>query len=414
MESAVSFDTLSLEQPCLDALTQYGFCKMSPVQQKAIPPLLQGESISLLSSFGTGKVSTYLISFCNHVRKYERRKREHHASKLFFLCCWKHQKDSVLKWLSKDVVRLIIERMEMREKRPMMLWLGPSREMAYNVEAAFRQMTGLKSGILVGGTEWRKDRDLLRGETLDGVFGTPGRVNDMALRGELKLDRVTMFVAEEADTLEDMGYADILKDVAAALKRPLQCVVGCAAARPVTDMAEGEELLHVRHVTEEPVLDGCRQYYVDVSREEWKVDTLVDLVAEVEVKGAVLVYCNTRRKVDWLWQQLLHRDVAAVAYVSDGETQRSWRLFTEGSHSVALTTDLASRQLDTSGIRLFVHFDVVRNVENYIHRCGTRSRIRQRMSILFVTDEDKPLCREIEKFFHCQIDELPAQFKDFL
>ena len=143
---------------------------------------------------------------------------------------------------------------------------------------------------------------------------------------------------------------------------------------------------------EELTLEGIRQFYISVEREEWKLDTLCDLYETLTITQAV-IFCNTRRKVDWLTEKMHQRDFTVSAMHGDMDQKERdviMREFRSGSSRVLITTDLLARGIDVQQVSLVINYDLPTNRENYIHRIGRGGRFgRKGVAINFVTDEDK-------------------------
>ena len=160
----------------------------------------------------------------------------------------------------------------------------------------------------------------------------------------------------------------------------------------------------------ELTLEGIKQFYIAVEKEDWKLDTLSDLYETVTITQAV-IFCNTRRKVDWLTDKLTARDFTVSAMHGDmDQAQRDviMKEFRSGSSRVLIATDLLARGIDVQQVSLVINYDLPANRENYIHRIGRGGRFgRKGVAINFVTAEDVRMMREIEQFYSTQIEEMP-------
>jgi len=166
---------------------------------------------------------------------------------------------------------------------------------------------------------------------------------------------------------------------------------------------------------EELTLEGIKQFYVNVEKEDWKLDTLSDLYDTLSITQAV-IFCNTRRKVDWLTSKMHEKDHTVSAMHGDME-QRDRELimkeFRSGSSRVLITTDLLARGIDVQQVSLVINYDLPTNRENYIHRIGRGGRFgRKGVAINFVTDEDQRTLKDIEEFYNTQIVEMPSNVAD--
>merc|ERR1712185_358962 len=164
-------------------------------------------------------------------------------------------------------------------------------------------------------------------------------------------------------------------------------------------------------------LEGIRQFYVAIEKEEWKLDTLCDLYETLTITQAI-IYCNTRRKVDFLADQMTKRDftVSTMHAELDQETRNLvMRQFRSGSSRVLISTDLLARGIDVQQVSLVINYDLPHKIENYLHRIGRSGRFgRKGVAINFLTDRDVRTMRDIERHYDTQIEELPADIADKL
>jgi len=168
---------------------------------------------------------------------------------------------------------------------------------------------------------------------------------------------------------------------------------------------------------DELTLEGIKQFYVLVEREEWKLDTLCDLYDTLNITQAV-IFCNTRRKVDWLTDKMRQREFTVSSTHGDiGQKEREVILneFRTGSSRVLITTDLLARGIDVQQVSLVINYDLPKNLENYIHRIGRSGRFgRKGVAINFVTSDDIRTLKELETFYNTTIEEMPATIADLI
>jgi len=168
---------------------------------------------------------------------------------------------------------------------------------------------------------------------------------------------------------------------------------------------------------DELTLEGIKQFSVAIDREEWKLDTLCDLYETLTISQAV-IFCNTRKKVDWLTDKMRSRDFTVSAMhgeMDQKERDIIMREFRSGSSRVLITTDLLSRGIDVQQVSLVINYDLPTNKESYIHRIGRSGRFgRKGVAINFVTKEDLPALKELEQFYNTQIDEMPMNVADLI
>ena len=221
----------------------------------------------------------------------------------------------------------------------------------------------------MGGTSVREDTRILQAG-VHVVVGTPGRVYDMLRRRALRADSIRMFVLDEADEMLSRGFKDQIYDIFQLLPPKLQVGVFSATLPP-------EALEITRKFMTKPVrilvkrdeltLEGIKQFYVNVEKEEWKLDTLCDLYETLAITQSV-IFANTRRKVDWLTDKMRERDHTVSATHGDMDQNTRdviMREFRSGSSRVLITTDLLARGIDVQQVR---------NEEEKRERGGVRAR----------------------------------------
>lgn len=264
----------------------------------------------------------------------------------------------------------------------------------------------------IGGTNIGEDiRKLDYGQHV--VSGTPGRVADMIRRRHLRTRHIKMLVLDEADELLNRGFREQIYDVYRYLPPATQVVV-VSATLPydVLDMTTKFMTDPVRVLVkrDELTLEGIKQYFIAVEKEEWKFDTLCDLYDTLTITQAV-IFCNTRRKVDWLTDKM--REANFTVSSMHGEMPQKERDsimqdFRQGNSRVLISTDVWARGIDVQQVSLVINYDLPTNRENYIHRIGRSGRFgRKGVAINFVTSDDVRILRDIELYYSTQIDEMP-------
>ncbi|KAL6134669.1 hypothetical protein ACLB2K_066897 [Fragaria x ananassa] len=369
-----SFDAMGLQENLLRGIYAYGFEKPSAIQQRGIVPFCRGLDVIQQAQSGTGKTAT----FCS----------------------------GILQQLDYGLVQC------------QALVLAPTRELAQQIEKVMRALgdyLGVKVHACVGGTSIREDQRILQAG-VHVVVGTPGRVFDMLRRQSLRADYIKMFVLDEADEMLSRGFKDQIYDIFQLLPSKVQVGVFSATMPP-------EALEITRKFMNKPVrilvkrdeltLEGIKQFYVNVDKEEWKLETLCDLYETLAITQSV-IFVNTRRKVDWLTDKMRSRDHTVSATHGDmDQNQRDiiMREFRSGSSRVLITTDLLARGIDVQQVSLVINYDLPTQPENYLHRIGRSGRFgRKGVAINFVTKDDDRMLFDIQRFYNVVIEELPSNF----
>merc|ERR1719410_2699199 len=377
-EVTENFDDMNLREELLRGVYAYGFEKPSAIQQRAIVPCVGGHDVIAQAQSGTGKTATFSIS--------------------------------------------ILQKIEINARDCQALILAPTRELAQQtrkVVIALGDYMGVQCHACIGGTSVREDmRKLEAGQHI--VVGTPGRVFDMISRKYLRTQNIKMFVLDEADEMLSRGFKDQIYDVFRHLDSKIQVIL-LSATMPADVMEVTTKFMRepkrILVNKDELTLEGIRQFYVYVEKEDWKMDTLCDIYETLTITQSV-IFCNTRRKVDFLTEKMHARDFTVSAMHGDMEQKERdviMREFRSGSSRVLITTDLLARGIDVQQVSLVINYDLPSNRENYIHRIGRGGRFgRKGIAINFLTSEDVRTLREIEQFYNTQIEEMPMNVADLI
>ncbi|KAJ6526355.1 P-loop containing nucleoside triphosphate hydrolase protein [Mycena capillaripes] len=208
---------------------------------------------------------------------------------------------------------------------------------------------------------------------------------------------------DDADEMLSMDFKEKIYEVFQPLPSGTQ--VGLFSA---TMPAERENEL---------TLEGIKQFYIAVEKEEWKLETLFDLYETITIAQAI-IFCNSRSKVEMLVEQMLSREFSVSAVHGDMEqTQRDLRVkeYRTGSTRALITSELLDRSIDVGHVSLVINYDLPTNRETYIHRIGRGGRFgRKGVAINFVAPNDVAMLRDIEQFYSTRIDEMPLNVADVI
>jgi len=373
-----SFDDYDLNENLLRGIYSYGFEKPSAIQQRGVKPILDGRDTIGQAQSGTGKTATFVIG--------------------------------------------TLERIDFGLNACQALILAPTRELANQIQKvalALGDYLKVKCHACIGGTAVRDDIDKLRaGQHL--VVGTPGRVYDMIGKTHLKVDQLVTFVLDEADEMLSRGFKDQIYDIFKTMPPNIQvCLFSATMAPEILELTSKfmRDAVRILVKKDELTLEGIRQFYVAIEKEDWKLETLCDLYETLTITQAI-IYCNTRRKVDFLQKSLSGRDfTVSVMHAELDQKERDlvMREFRSGSSRVLISTDLLARGIDVQQVSLVINYDLPPNMENYLHRIGRSGRFgRKGVAINFVTNNDVRSMKDIEKFYHTQIEEMPMEIADLI
>ncbi len=351
--------------------------------------------------------------------------------------------------------------------------LSPTRELAEQssrVMLALGDYLSVRVHACIGGKSVGEDLKRLEAG-VHAVSGTPGRVFDMIQRGALQTRALKLLVLDEADEMLSRGFKEQIYDIYRYLPHETQVVVLSATLpHEVLEMTKKFMNKPVRVLVkrDELTLEGIKQFFVAVEcvrraacvcaarrrpralcaaplhvrappappalppaprpplfffcararrKEEWKFDTLCDLYDTLTITQAVL-FCNTKKKVDWLAGKLRESNHSVSAMHGDmpqKEREAIMAEFRSGASRVLVTTDLWGRGIDVQQVSLVINYDLPNSRELYIHRIGRSGRFgRKGVAINFATDEDIPILRDLEQFYSTTIDEMPHSVGDLV
>uniref|UniRef100_A0A061SBT7 RNA helicase n=2 Tax=Tetraselmis sp. GSL018 TaxID=582737 RepID=A0A061SBT7_9CHLO len=373
-----SFEDMGIKNDLLRGVYEYGFEKPSAIQQRAVMPIVSGRDVIAQAQSGTGKTSMISLALCQKL-------------------------DTSL----REVQALV---------------LSPTRELATQTEKvvlAIGDFINVQVHSCIGGKSIGDDiRKLENGVHI--VSGTPGRVFDMIKRRVLRTRAIKTLVLDEADEMLSQGFKEQIYDVYRYLPPDTQVVlVSATLPHEVLEMTHKFMTDPVRVLVkrDELTLEGIKQFFVAVEREEWKFDTLCDLYDTLTITQAV-IFCNTKRKVDWLTEKMRQNNFTVSSMHGDmpqKERDAIMGEFRGGETRVLISTDVWARGLDVQQVSLVINYDLPNNRELYIHRIGRSGRFgRKGVAINFVRNDDVRILRDIEQYYSTQIDEMPMNVQDLI
>jgi len=373
-----TFDAMGLNENLVRGIYAYGFEKPSAIQQRAIVQIIKGRDVIAQAQSGTGKTATFSIG--------------------------------------------VLQSLDISSRETQALVLSPTRELAQQIQKvilALGDYQNVTCHACVGGKSVSEDiRQLDNGVHV--VSGTPGRVFDMISRHSLRTRNIKMLVLDEADEMLNLGFKEQIYDVYRYLPPATQVVLVSATLTPDV-LAITKKFMNspVRILVkrDEITLEGIKQFFVAVEKEEWKFDTLCDLYDTLTITQAV-IFCNTRRKVDWLTDRMRKNNFTVSSMhgeMPQNERDEIMKAFRSGESRVLITTDIFARGIDIQQVSLVINYDLPNNRELYIHRIGRSGRFgRKGVAINFVKNEDIRILRDIEQFYATQIDEMPMNVADLI
>lgn len=362
----MTFRDLGLSDAILSALQMEGYSNPTPIQEQAIPILLNGRDLLGCAQTGTGKTAAFALPILNQMaRGQEPRKGQ------------------------RKVRALII---------------APTRELALQVGESFSRygkFTNLRNAVIFGGVNQRSQtRALDRG--VDIVIGTPGRLLDLMGQGHLSLRHIEHFVLDEADHMLDMGFIHDIKKIIAQLPQRRQSLFFSATmSYEIRDLAD-RILGDPESITIQPerkTADRVEQAVYFVSK-KGKRDLLVH-VLETEQVDSALIFSRTKHGADKLVRHLDKAGIRAAAIhgnKSQAARQKVLGRFKSGSLNVLVATDIAARGIDVDELSHVINYDLPNVPETYVHRIGRTGRAQASgVALSFCDQEEKAFLKSIQR-----------------
>ena len=372
VKSYESFDEMELDDSLVRGIYTYGFERPSKIQKLAIVPMKGQHDILAQSQSGTGKTGAFTIGALSVV-------------------------DASL-------------------KAPQVLVICPTRELSQQTERVARnigQYMQLKVLSATGGNQIRSDVAALKAGA-QFIVGTPGRIFDLICRDELCVEHMKYVILDEADQMLEDLFADQIRSILNS-KFPTETHLALFSAtmpQNVLEIAEHYLSNPVRILLppDEVTLDGIKQYYVQLDREDWKLPVLLDLYQQITVNQA-LIYVNKRQKAEWLAKQLSsHGFTLEFIHGEMDVAERKKRMddFRSGMTRVLISTDLLARGIDVQQVSLVINYEMPIQRENYVHRIGRSGRYGKKgNAINLVWGDEMNAIKEIETHYSTTIMELP-------
>jgi ATP-dependent RNA helicase RhlE len=355
------FIKLGLSHEMLEGVRAMGFTDPTPIQLRAIPLILDGRDVIGSAQTGTGKTAAFALP--------------------------------------------IMSRLGKHQPFPRVLILEPTRELAAQVETAFRdfaRFTDLTIALLFGGVGYGAQREALK-KGADIIVATPGRLLDLMSQGDVKLDRVQFLVLDEADRMLDMGFLPDVRRILQKCPRERHTALFSATIPP-----EIETLIKWAMHNPETVEIGARRtpaenvkHVIYPVSDYQKTDLLLELLKRVNYES-VIIFCRTKHGADRV-AGLLKRNNHAVAVLHSNRTQREREQalngFRQGRFEVLVATDIAARGLDIADVSHVINYDVPQHPEDYIHRIGRTGRMDAKGdAFTLMVAEDGRHVQAIERF----------------
>jgi len=376
--SIETWDDLECDDKILRGIYSYGFETPSSIQKLAIKPLSSGVDIIAQAQSGTGKTGCFIIG---------------------------------------ALTRLIFN-----EKTTQVLIISPTRELSIQTYNVFKNIgtyvENLNIQLLIGGTAKEIDIKNLRDNNPHVLIGCAGRITDMLNRRLINTKTLKLMILDESDELLSHGFKEQIYDIFQFMPSNIQVALFSATMPQELEALTKKFMrnpIKILVKTNELTLEGIKQYYVGLETDDQKYETLKDIYELVSVSQSI-IYCNTVKRVQYLYDQMKNDDFPVCQIHSGMDTQERTHNYNEfklGKYRVLISSDVTARGIDIQQVSTVINYDITKDVHTYLHRIGRSGRWgRKGISINFITKRDANILKQIEKHYDTQIDELPMNWND--
>ena len=364
----MTFDVFSFDRRIVAGIESCGYVTPTPIQNTAIPAIMQGRDLMGLAQTGTGKTAAFVLPIL--------------------------QRLLTAKVSGLGPVRALV--------------LAPTRELALQIHESFMQLgkrSGIRSATVYGGVGFIPQIRAAQHATV--IVACPGRLVALMNEGSVNLDHVETLVLDEADRMLDMGFMPDIKRIIAKLPAKRQNLL-FSATMPRDIRAFADQILVKPEVVQmantSPVQSVSHAFYP--VRQDLKADLLKALLQKIEYDN-VLIFTRTKHKAKNLTKFLINSGHSATflqGNMSQSQRQRALSAFQRGTFKIMVATDIASRGIDCDRITHVINFDAPDSVETYTHRIGRTGRAgRTGEALNLVTRDDQRLMRDIERIVRQRI-----------
>ena len=375
-------DIPNCDMAVLRGVYAYGFENPSPIQQKAIPPMVDRRDMIAQAQSGTGKTGAFTVGSLNIIDT------------------------------SKKTTQAIV--------------MAPTRELAMQISNVFiaigSYLKNYKVQLLVGGNS--VDEDIKKLKDKEGpptvIVGTPGRIHDMIRRNHVNVKHIRVLTLDEADEMLSTGFKDQVYNIFQYMPKDIQlCLYSATVPNEIAELSKKfmRDPVRILVKSEMLTLEGISQFHINMEDDQGKYLTLKDLYDSLSVSQCI-IYCNSVKRVQDLHSALLEDGYPVGAIHSSMDKQQrveSYKDFKQGKTRVLVSSNVTARGIDVQQVSIVINFDVPKCVHTYLHRIGRSGRWgRKGIGINFVTKRDFRYIKNIEAHYHTRINELPANYREII
>ena len=372
----MKFEELNLSDNILDALYDMRFEDCTPIQEKCIPPILEGHDVLGVAQTGTGKTAAYLLPILSRLDEGD---------------------------YPKDAVNCIV--------------MSPTRELAQQIDQAMQgfsyYLPDVSSVAVYGGNDGNRYDQEMKSMRLgaDVIIATPGRLISHISMGNIDLSKVSFFVLDEADRMLDMGFSEDIMKIASGLPKNCQTIMFSATMpKDIEKLAQNllKNPVEVKLAVSKPAEKIQQSAYICYETQKLKI--IEDIFKAGDLKR-VIIFSGSKMKVKQINQALQKLKINSGEMHSDleqAERDDIMLKFKSGQIDVLVATDIVARGIDIDDIAMVINYDVPHDAEDYVHRIGRTARAdRDGVAITFVNEDDMFAFHQIEKFLDKDIKKNP-------
>jgi translation initiation factor 4A len=369
-----TWDELDLNPKLLRGIFAYGFEKPSPIQQKAIKPIILGKDVVAQAQSGTGKTATFTIGALANV--------------------------------------------DVTNNNTQVLVLSPTKELTIQTAKVFENLGGMMEGLriqrLYGGSVVEEGSSFSNKNVPHVICGCPGRVHDMMRRDRISSKKIRTVILDEADEMLSAGFKDQVYNIFQYFSNDIQVILVSAtlpeSINSIVDkiMRDPVKICVKREML---TLEGIKQFYIAVDDDRQKYATLKDLFSYLSVSQCI-IYSNSIKRVQDLYEAMKEDEFPVCRIHSNmdkSERETAFNEFRGGKSRVLISSNVTARGIDIQQVSIVINFDLPKCVNTYLHRIGRSGRWgRKGVGINFITRRDLGKMKEIESHYSTQINEMPG------
>jgi translation initiation factor 4A len=369
-----SWDDLQLNAQILRGIFAYGFEKPSPIQKKAIKPLILGKDICAQAQSGTGKTATFTIGALANID------------------------------VTKSTTQVLV--------------LSPTKELTIQTANVFESIGNMIEGLrvqkLYGGSVIEEGSCFSSKNIPHVICGCPGRVNDMLRRDRISAKNIKLVILDEADEMLSSGFKEQVYNIFQFFNSNIQVAL-FSATLPKTVIPIVNKIMRnpirINVKREMLTLEGIKQYFIAMDDDRQKYLSLKNLFSFLSVSQCI-IYCNSIKRVSDLYEAMKEDEFPVCCIHSNMDKaarELAFNNFRLGKSRVLISSNVTARGIDIQQVSIVINFDLPKCVHTYLHRIGRSGRWgRKGVGINFITRRDVSILKEIESHYACQIDEMPS------